>query len=167
MRETIITAALAATTAALFAAPALAQVDYAALAVRGGANEFFDAMAQDDEEVLASKLTEGAIFFVHDRRDPENPVIRTVTVEQYLEGWRNRTGEYSETMRFESVHIDGDMAHLWGPYAFSIDGEVSHCGVNSISMIEGDDFVWRVGNASFTMIPASECASIGVDWLEQ
>ena len=60
----------------------------------------------------------------------------------------------------QRVLVDGDMAQAWGPYTFFANGKISHCGINSLSMVRTDDG-WKVANTSFSMVPPEECESIG------
>jgi hypothetical protein len=64
-------------------------------------------------------------------------------------------------MRYDTVLVDRDMAQVWGPYMVVINSVVSHCGINSLSMIKTADSGWKVANTSFTMEPPSECARLG------
>lgn len=41
------------------------------------------------------------------------------------------------------VAIDGNLAHIWAPYVFYIDGKVSHCGANSITLVETNEG-WKI-----------------------
>lgn len=42
--------------------------------------------------------------------------------------WEERTANYS-------VHVDGQLAHIWMDYAFYLNGTFSHCGVNSFHLM--------------------------------
>ena len=81
-------------------------------------------------------------------------------VSDHLARWAQGTGEVSEHMEVETVLVDGDMAQAWGPYTFFANGKISHCGINSLSMVRTDDG-WKVANTSFSMVPPEECESIG------
>jgi hypothetical protein len=52
------------------------------------------------------------------------------------------------------------MAQVWGPYRFLRNSEVSHCGINSLSMVKRGG-AWKVANTSFSMERPSECARLG------
>ena len=65
-----------------------------------------------------------------------------------------------EYMTYESVLVDGTMAHVWGPYVFLRDGEPIHCGINSMSMSKTQEG-WKVANTSFTMTALEECETLG------
>lgn len=42
------------------------------------------------------------------------------------------------------VQIDGNMAHVWTPYEFYINDQLSHIGVNSFTMIKEPNGEWKI-----------------------
>lgn len=50
--------------------------------------------------------------------------------------WEERTTNYS-------VHVDGQLAHIWMDYAFYLNGTFSHCGVNSFHLMCTDG-TWKI-----------------------
>lgn len=42
------------------------------------------------------------------------------------------------------VQIDGNMAHVWTPYEFYVNGQLSHVGVNSFTMILEPNGEWKI-----------------------
>lgn len=59
---------------------------------------------------------------------------------------------YRERYWTPTVLIRGDIAVVWAPYEFWIDGETSHCGIDVFNFvkIDGD---WRVSNSMWTVEP--------------
>jgi hypothetical protein len=43
--------------------------------------------------------------------------------------------ELDERLLAYSIQVDGLLAHAWTPYEFYVNGEFSHCGVNSFQLI--------------------------------
>jgi hypothetical protein len=41
------------------------------------------------------------------------------------------------------IKIDGALASAWTPYNFYVNGNFSHCGVNSFQLVKMDD-VWKI-----------------------
>jgi len=128
--------------------------------VMTGADMFFKALGSGDRARLAREMIPGGMIFIHNRMDPENPRVDTLSVTDHLERWESGSGEVSEHMRYDEVLVDGDMAQVWGPYTFFAGNRISHCGVNSLSMVRTDDG-WKVANTSFSMVPPEECEAIG------
>ncbi|NVE95917.1 hypothetical protein [Altererythrobacter lutimaris] len=128
--------------------------------VIAAADAFFEALRDPDKTALADELLAEAVIFVHDRRDPDNARTMIVPAGTHLEAWLTSAAGVDEYMNYESVLIDGDMAHVWGPYVFLLNGTPTHCGINSMSMVKTEDG-WKVGNTSFTMTAVEECATLG------
>ena len=132
--------------------------------VKEAADRFFEALRSEDKTALAAVMVPEAVIFVHNRMDPANPRVDVVPVGEHLERWARGTRAVDEVMTYETVLVDGDMAHVWGPYRFAVEGQTTHCGINSISLIRTDRSVygeWKVANTSFTMVPPVQCAAIG------
>lgn len=47
------------------------------------------------------------------------------------------------------VHVDGDIAMVWTPYEFTIDGTFAHCGTNHFDLVRSEG-TWRVLNVTWT-----------------
>jgi hypothetical protein len=147
---------------ALATAPLAAQTrdDEEAAAVTAAVDAFFEALRSPDKTALARTMDPRGTIFVHDRRDPAAPKIATRATADHLAGWEKSPPGTDEYMRYDTVLIDGDMAQVWGPYVFLVDGKPLHCGINSMSLArlaEG----WRITNTSFTMTALDECEALG------
>lgn len=126
---------------------------------------FMEAIASDDKTELANHMLPEGLIFIHNQMDPDNPRIDTVPVAQHLERWAARSGDYKEDMSYDHVLVSGDMAQVWGPYSFRYNGGLTHCGVNSISLVRDAQGVWKVANTSFTMVAPDRCAEVGATWV--
>ncbi|MEM6475646.1 MAG: hypothetical protein AAF687_05710 [Pseudomonadota bacterium] len=154
------------TAAALLTTPAQAnQPPPESDAVVAAADAFFEALRNPDKTALSKELLNEAVIFVHDRRDPENPRTMIVPAGQHLEGWLTSAPGVDEYMSYDSVLVDGTMAHVWGPYTFLVNGKTTHCGVNSMSMVKTEDG-WKVGNTSFTMVSPEDCETVGASRIQ-
>lgn len=89
-----------------------------------------------------------ARFAVLDRRD--GPARLAV---QGVDGWIAAIGEsggqWNEQIYDVVVHVDRDMASIWAPYTFYLEGGLRHCGINSIELLRGADG-WKVTQLSDT-----------------
>lgn len=160
--HTIATLALA-----LAATPALADgyetPDHRAVA--DAVTGFMDAIASEDKTELANHMVLEGLIFVHNQMDPANPRVDVVPVAQHLERWAARTAQYKEEMSYDTVLVSGDMAQVWGPYSFTANGTLTHCGVNSISLVRDAQGVWKVANTSFSMVAPARCEEVGASWV--
>lgn len=152
--------AILAITAALAAAPLAAEPTPEQTEAIAAARAFMHAIGNPDRTALAAHMLPEGMIFIHNRMDPANPRVDIVPVAQHLERWKRASGRFVEQMRYDTVLVTGDMAQVWGPYVFLANSEVSHCGINSLSMVKRDG-AWKVANTSFTMEPPRECARLG------
>ena len=53
-------------------------------------------------------------------------------------------GVWSEPIWDVAIHVDGVFAQVWAKYAFYLDKQFSHCGVDAFHLIKGDDGQWRI-----------------------
>lgn len=132
---------------------------YAKIDVVRAVEYFFAALRSEDKTALRRRMMEESLIYIHIRTDPQNPQVITRTIAQHLERWEAGDARVNEVMRYESVLVDGDMAQVWGPYRFLTEGETTHCGFNSISLVKVGER-WKVGNTSFSVIPPDQCAII-------
>jgi len=72
----------------------------------------------------------------------EEAIQREPTDDVYLERW---IGE-------PTVMIRGPIAVVWGEYEFFINGERSHCGVDSVDLVKVDG-EWKIANFMWTVEP--------------
>lgn len=135
--------------------------------VIAGADAFFKALGSTRKTDLAEVMLPEGMIFVHNRMDPANPRVDIVPVAKHLERWAGTTGRFIEEMKYETVLVNGDMAQVWGPYVFLANSVVSHCGINSLSMVKTADGTWKVANTSFTMERPSECKRLGAPGFDQ
>jgi hypothetical protein len=129
--------------------------------VIAAADAFFAALGSDDKTALAGVMLSEGVIFVHNRMNPEAPRVDAVPVADHLARWAKGTRKADEVMHYEAVLVTGDMAQVWGPYSFWADYELTHCGINSLSMVKTETG-WKVANTSFTMERPSECERLGV-----
>ncbi len=117
-------------------------------------NKLFDAIqTQNPDDWKAVSHPDGMTLSV--RPDPENPdgpaLVRTRDVALSVWALDGKPQPFLERFTSEpDVRIRGDLAHLWGEYDFWIDGEFSHCGIDSVDLVrlEGG---WKIVNVLWTV----------------
>lgn len=129
------------------------------LEVMTSAQDFFDALRSADKTALGRQMLPEGVIFVHNRMKPDAPRVEVVPVIEHLQRWAASPAQVDEFMAFETVLVDGDMAQVWGPYVFTVAGKLSHCGINSLSMVKTDEG-WKVANTSFTVEAPASCTEI-------
>lgn len=104
--------------------------------VKATINHLFQAMRDADANALLSVFTDSAILetVVH-TRDGQIKIQRESpdTFASFLR--TEQPGNADEQIRFETVHIDGDLAVAWTPYSFFYKKKFNHCGVNAFTLV--------------------------------
>jgi hypothetical protein len=121
----------------------LALMDKAFAAVRS-------SIADDWREI---QLAEGTTlsFRSGPEERPEELEMRISKNEDFIADLRPDGHEYIERWTNEpTILIRGPIAVIWGEYEFWIDGDFSHCGVDSADLVKisGE---WKVANFMWTV----------------
>jgi hypothetical protein len=75
-------------------------------------------------------------------------------VQMTFEDFATRVGKPGTTKMEERIHdplikIDNDLAVVWAPFDFYVDGKVSHCGTDLFNMVRQDG-EWRIASVADT-----------------
>lgn len=94
----------------------------------------FDGMAKRDAEAIKKPLMAGgALVLMRDGKP----------VQMTFEDFANRVGKPGTTQIEERIHdplvrIDHDLAVVWAPFEFLVDGKVDHCGTDLFNLVRTD-----------------------------
>lgn len=140
---------LAAATDKLPPANALPPPDNDTAAVLASINALFAGMAaRDGAAILAQVRPDGRVTQVVDSADG-NPAVNSASWAEFAERMKASTQKLDERITNPAVDIDGDIAMVWSPYVFFIDGKLSHCGVDHFDLVrEGGR--WRIFNITYS-----------------
>jgi hypothetical protein len=130
--------------APLFAVPALSQSaeDKAVLAP---IQAMFDGMSRRDAAAIkAPTLPGGMMVLMRDGKPAQ------MTFEAFAE----RVGKPGTTQIEERIHdplvrIDHDLAVVWAPFDFLVDGKVDHCGTDLFNVVRIDG-KWTIASVADT-----------------
>jgi len=134
------------------AAPARGAAEAAVLAVVDSA--LAAITAEDFAGFTALMLEEATAFTVWTERDGEP-------------GYRARSREDQRSMDAEDadfvergfdpdVRVQGQLATVWLPYDFYVDGEWSHCGVDAFVLLRRPEG-WRIASIAWTVEQPPAC----------
>jgi hypothetical protein len=59
-------------------------------------------------------------------------------------------GGWVERIWDPETHLDGELAVVWAPYDFRVEGRFSHCGVDAFTLARGADG-WKILSISYTL----------------
>ncbi|GHG08270.1 hypothetical protein [Thalassotalea marina] len=102
-------------------------------------NNMFDAMREHDGEKLLAQFVEGAML---ERAHKDNSIKQTELAK--FAAFVSQTDKHLDEHLFNvTIKTSDNLASAWTPYAFYLDGKLSHCGVNSFQMIKQNN-QWKI-----------------------
>ncbi|MFP2994512.1 nuclear transport factor 2 family protein [Spongiivirga sp. MCCC 1A20706] len=106
--------------------------------------DFFDGFHKGDSIKLTNVLMKDTkLQSAVKTKDGEDKLMNT-PIEQFVTSLiKPRKDVYEERLLSYKVQVDGNMAHVWTPYEFYINGQLSHCGVNSFQLFKDND-QWKI-----------------------
>lgn len=91
---------------------------------------FFDGMAAFDRQaMLATVQPEGSVALLRDGK-----VVR-MTLGDFADHIKPGKDRIAERIRDPLIRIDGDIAMVWAPYEFLVNGQVKHCGTDVVNLV--------------------------------
>ena len=105
----------------------------------------FNAMAQRDAAAIKQPLLPGGRMVL--MRDGQ-PVL--LTFEAFAErAGKPGTAHIEERIHDPLVRIDRDLAVVWAPFEFLVDGKVNHCGTDLFDLVRTDG-EWLIASVADT-----------------
>jgi len=135
----------AGTIAVAILAPALWAATPKEQAVLVPINAMFDGMSKRDPAAIkASVLPGGMMVLMRDGKPAQ------ITFEEFAD----RVGKPGRAAIEERIHdplirIDNDLAVVWAPFEFLVDGKVDHCGTDLFNLVRVDG-KWLVAGVADT-----------------
>jgi len=107
--------------------------------------KLFDAMAAHDSDAArAVVIPEGRIYSTRPDGKPSGG-----TLEEFAARLSTRKEPMLERMWNPTVLVRGRIAQVWAEYDFHLSGKFHHCGIDSVSLIKGDDG-WKIAGIVYT-----------------
>lgn len=117
---------------------------------------FAGLAARDATAILAEVRPDGGATVALERADGTR-TIRHLGWAEFAAGIKPGPERYEERLRDVAVDLDGDIAMVWAPYVFLIDGKIDHCGVDHFDLVR-ENARWKVQNVTWTQRTAG-CAN--------
>ncbi len=102
-------------------------------------NSMFDAMREHNGKKLLTQFTQRAIL---ERVNNKNEVVGT-ELNEFAAFVTESSKHLDEQIFNVRVNRSGNLASAWVPFAFYLDGKLSHCGVNSFQLIKQNS-LWKI-----------------------
>lgn len=111
--------------------------------VRAVVERLFDGMREGDStQVRLVFHPEARMLSVNMQEEP--PTLQRGNVDAFVDAVGTPHEEvWDEKIWDVEIHIDGPLATAWMNYAFYLDDERSHCGVNAFQLFRGEEG-WQI-----------------------
>ena len=103
---------------------------------------------RDAGAILAQVRPDGSATAVIENADGTR-TIRRADWATFAAAVKPGPERYEERLLDPAVEIDGDVAMVWSPYVFLIDGKADHCGADHFDMIR-EAGRWKVANVTWS-----------------
>ncbi len=119
--------------------------DSAEQAVLAPITQMFDGMSKRDAAAIKQPLLAGGTMVLMRDGKP---------VQMTFDDFASRVGKPGTTAIQERIHdplvrIDHDLAVVWAPFEFLVDGKVDHCGTDLFNLIQTDG-KWLIASVADT-----------------
>ena len=106
---------------------------------------FFEGFHKGDTLIMNSVMVENlpnqTVFTTRDGI----PKVMDGNISEFLKAIANRPADqiWEEKLLDYKIQIDGNLAHVWTPYEFWLNGNFSHCGANAFTLAK-TDAGWKI-----------------------
>ena len=118
-------------------------------AVMTPVNAVLNAIATRDIAAIGAQLLPGGGATVAVERPDGTRAVRRLSWDQWTANLKPGPEKLSEVQGTPAIEVDGDMAMVWAPYRFTIDGKLSHCGYNHYSLVR-DAGRWKIADIAWS-----------------
>jgi hypothetical protein len=132
-------------TCLFFSMACFAQEDFTEADAQGLIDTFFEGFHKGDTIIMRSVLAHVVgMQSVHSNKDGKH-FVRDSNMDRFIVAIANRPAseKWDERLLGYTVQIDGNLAHVWTPYEFWVNGIFSHCGANAFTLARMDDG-WKI-----------------------
>ena len=112
--------------------------------------KFFDSIEFRDRQLLESILVPNSLNISARELDDGEVQFNVMSYDEVVTALTRPGRNAKERSWDETVLIQGNIAVVWTPYDFHVDGVFSHCGIDSFQLIKQDS-QWLISNSSWTL----------------
>jgi hypothetical protein len=99
-------------------------------------NQLFTAMKTSDAQLLQQCFADSAVLQTIAVNKEGKTFVRNESVAAFAASISKApVGALDERIEFDMVKTDAALAIAWTPYQFYLNGNFSHCGVNSFQLV--------------------------------
>ncbi|MEI9926561.1 MAG: nuclear transport factor 2 family protein [Sphingomonas sp.] len=109
---------------------------------------FAGLAAHDAAAILAQTRPEGGATVAVEHPDGTRSV-RHFGWAEFAGGIKPGADRYEERLSDPAIEVDGDVAMVWAPYVFYLNGKPDHCGVDHFDLVR-ENGAWKVLNVTWS-----------------
>ena len=101
---------------------------------------FFEGLHKGDSAIVKKTIHKDIKIQTTATNREGKKMLRTETKQQLLKMIASKKSEntYLEKLLSYDIKIDGNLASVWTPYEFYVNGKFSHCGANSFQLFNNN-----------------------------
>lgn len=113
--------------------------------VKNAIDTFFEGFHARDSIVMKSILADDVVIQSIGRDKSGEIALTGEDVHKMLKGIVGipLKTDFKEVLHSYDIKVDGAMAQAWTPYSFFVNGEFSHCGVDSFQLYKNEG-KWKI-----------------------
>ncbi|MCR9227510.1 MAG: nuclear transport factor 2 family protein [Flavobacteriaceae bacterium] len=106
---------------------------------------FFDGFHKQDSVMIKNTVADEIVLQTTGRNPEGKTLFKTEEFPKFLKSIVGipETTKFEEKLTSFSIQVDRTMANAWIGYEFWLNGEFSHCGINSFQLINFDG-EWKI-----------------------
>lgn len=119
--------------------------DTAKDAVKKTIETFFEGFHKQDSTIMKSVLANDVVLQTTGRNKEGKTMFRSDNIEKLITSITSipDSVSFEEKLTTWSIQVDRTMANAWVGYEFWLNGNFSHCGINSFQLVNFDGD-WKV-----------------------
>ena len=122
-------------------------------------NTLLDGLTTGDRAKVAGVLEGEGSFAALDRRNPDKPRDRVTSFAGILASLKPEDVKLEEKIGIPTLMQRGDIAQVWAPYAFAVNGKPTHCGIDAFHLVRRGG-QWRISGLVYTVESLDQCAPL-------
>lgn len=106
---------------------------------------FFEGLHHGDSTLLKTTIHQKIKIQTTFTNKEGKSVLKTESKERLLKSVAGKKPSdiYVEKLLSYTIKVDGNLASVWTPYEFYLNGKFSHCGANSFQLFKTNG-IWKI-----------------------
>lgn len=106
---------------------------------------FFEGFHKQDSTIINSTVADQVVLQTTGRNPQGKTMFRTEEFSKFIKSIISIPDsiQYEEKLTSFSIQVDRTMANAWVGYEFWLNGNFSHCGINSFQLVNFDG-EWKI-----------------------